>query len=142
MVKVRLIEYGSTKSCILNLETGNFSNEVRLNLKDITGEYTGVYFKNDATLLALFPSKEGPRIFFKGKIFPLDKALTINWGKLDEKRYFSIKEYGIDIVYDALEYGWDNWSYEEDVDLLLRISQQYKNEDFVKINTKETILCD
>lgn len=85
---------------------------------------------------ALYPTKYGPKIYFKGNEFDIQKDLTITLRKKGKERKFKINEYDIDIDYFESPYiGVDIWSDEIDVDLFYLITQSYKSDDFYTKNT-------
>lgn len=115
--------------CMLNLKTGE--KEYNRGKKKIP-YFTGVYFRDENTFFALYPTKSGPIIYYEGDKYPLKKELQIDLIKTENNRIFSIKEYNISIKYKpSLYVGFDVWS-EEDVDLFYQIEHSYKNEDFYK----------
>ena len=93
--------------------------------------YTGLYFRDDNTFFAVYPSKEGAMIHFKGKNYPLTDKLIISLAKSEKQRTFRIDDYDIEINYIESPYiGFDSWSDEIDVDLFYKITQLYKDKDF------------
>ena len=120
--------------CMLNLDSG----EVRFNKdKKKIPYFTGTYFRDNDTFFALYPTKNGPIMYYNKKKYPLKKNLHIRIKKRGESREFFIDEYNIHIKYRASKYiGFDEWSNEEDVDLFYQIAQSYKNEEYYKKFTK------
>ena len=119
--------------CMLNIITGEkvFSGE-----KKVSG-FTGLYFRNEDTFFALYPTEDGPVAWYDGKEYPITKALTISVIKNDKKRGFSINEYGISIAYKESKFlDFDSWSTEIDVDLFYMIEQRYKTSEFYEQYTK------
>lgn len=120
---VEIFEY-----CILNIDSGKksfYKEKQRIPL------YTGAYFKDEKTFFALYPTKSGPMIYYKGKEYPIKKRLHITLHKKDKWRRFHIWEYGIHIKYCTSRYiGLDVWSTEMDVDLFYLIQQSYKTDSF------------
>lgn len=86
---------------------------------------------------ALYPTENGPIMYYKGKEYPLKKDLHICLTKTEKSREFRIEEYNICIKYRISPYiGFDVWSDEEDVDLFYQIEQSYKNDEYYKKFTK------
>lgn len=113
--------------CLLNLDTGDltFTKTSR------TPGFTGLYFKDDNNFFAIYPSKNGPMIYFKGKEYGINKDLSISLFKQGKSRKFKISDYDIEIDYMESPYiGFDSWSDEIDVDLFFMIEQRYKDESF------------
>lgn len=120
--------------CILNTRTG----EKKYNKgKKQVPYFTGLYFKNENTFFALYPTSNGPIMYYDGKEYPLKKDLHINLTKIEKSREFCIEEYNIYIRYHTSTYiGFDIWSDEKDVDLFYQIEQSYKNDEYYKKFTK------
>ena len=120
----------------------------------ISGEHTGLYYRGDAprflrsphddkTFFALYPSPDGPMIFFEGKNYRLHKDLDIQVHKDGKKRRFEIQDYGISINYpEADDIRFDIWSDEIDLDLFYKIEQQYKDDDFYKRYTRDFVFLE
>lgn len=122
LANVEIHEY-----CLLNLDTFKieFSN------KSIQKGFTGLYYKDDYTCFALYPSIKGPTIFYKEKEYLLNKELTVTLKKEGKKRQFTIAEFNIEIDYMESPYiGFDAWSDEIDVDLFYLITQKYTYNSF------------
>ena len=122
--------------CKLNLKTGE-----KVFVKGIKKQegFTGLYFKDEKTFFAIYPTIDGPIMYYKGKTYPLIPDLHIRLKKYGKgkKRVFKIKEYNICIKYKTSPYiGFDVWSQEEDVDLFYQIAINYQNEDYYKKFTK------
>lgn len=114
--------------CMLNIRTGE--KEYDKGKKRIP-HYTGSYFRDENTFFALYPTKKGPVMYYEGKEYPLRKDLHISLTKEEKLREFRIEEYNICINYHTSPYiGFDVWSEEKDVDLLYRIEQFYKDDEF------------
>ena len=114
--------------CTLEAETGKLTF-YKGNKK--TQDFTGLYFKDDNSFFAIYPSVNGPLIFFNGKEFAINKNLSITLSKQDKIRIFKINDYGIEIHYLKSPYiGFDSWSDEIDVDLFCMIEQKYKEQSF------------
>lgn len=97
------------------------------------GDYVcdGLYYEDTNTFFALYCSRNGPMIFFEGKEYPLTPLLSISVERKGEERHFSIKEYDIEIDYPTSEFiDMDVWSTEEDVDLFVNITNNYRSEEF------------
>jgi len=93
--------------------------------------FTGLYFKDDRTFFAIYPTEGGPTVFFDGKEYAINEALTITLSKDGQSRTFRINDYGIEISYSTSPYiGVDIWSDEIDVDLFFMIAETYKDQDF------------
>lgn len=120
--------------CMLNKRTGE--REYSKGKKQIP-YFTGLYFKAENTFFALYPTENGPIMYYEGKEYPLKKNLHICLIKTEKSREFRIKEYNICIKYRTSSYiGFDVWSDEEDVDLFYQIEQSYKNDEYYKKFTK------
>lgn len=120
--------------CMLNKRTGE--REYSKGKKQIP-YFTGLYFKEENTFFALYPTENGPVMYYEGKEYPLKKDLHICLIKTEKIREFRIKEYNICIKYRTSSYiGFDVWSDEEDVDLFYQIEQSYKNDEYYKKFTK------
>lgn len=120
--------------CMLNIRTGE--KEYNKGKKKIS-HFTGMYFKDKDTFFALYPTENGPIMYYEGKEYPLNKDLHIGLIKTENSREFSIQEYNICIKYRSSPYvGFDVWSNEEDVDLFYQIEQSYKKEEYYKKFTK------
>ena len=120
--------------CMLDLATGEktYSKD-----KKKIPYFTGLYFKEDTIFFALYPTKNGPVMYYEKKEYPLKKNLHINLIKKENLREFCIEEYDIHIKYHTSKYiGFDVWSNEEDVDLFYQIEQSYKNDEYYKKYTK------
>ena len=113
--------------CVIDKESGEV---VFSNTSQVPG-FTGLYFKDDSTFFAIYPTEHGPTVFFGGKEYAINEALTITLSKDGQSRTFRIDDYGIVISYLTSPYiGLDCWSDEIDVDLFFMIEQRYKNQDF------------
>ncbi len=120
--------------CMLNIRTGK--KEYNKGKKQIP-YFTGVFFKNDDVFFALYPTENGPIMYFEGKEYPLKKDLHIGLKKIEKSREFYIEEYNMYIKYATSPYiGFDAWSEETDVDLFYQIEQSYKNDEYYKKFTK------
>jgi hypothetical protein len=123
LANVEIHEY-----CMLNKLTGekNFSKVIQ-----IPG-FTGLYFRDSANFFALYPTTNGPVIFFEGKEYEINENLTISLTKHGKNRRFNIIEYDIEVNYIKSIYntGFDVWSTEMDVDLFFMISKMYKDKSF------------
>lgn len=119
--------------CTLNLDTG----EREFYRDSKTKGFMGLYLRRGDFFCALYPSKEGPMLFYENKSYPITPELTINLEKSDDNRVFTIEEYAITIEYKEVPY-WDfEWYYEEkDKDFLMRIFEDHKTEEF---NTRYTL---
>lgn len=120
--------------CILNIRTGE--KEYNKKKKQIP-YFTGLYFKDENTFFAVYPTEYGPIMYYEGKEYGLNKELHISVKKIGEWREFNIQEYNIHIKYRTSQYiGFDVWSKEEDVDLFYQIEQSYQKEEYYKKFTK------
>ena len=120
--------------CLLNIMTG----EKRYNKgKKEPPYFTGVYYEDANTFFELYPTKNGPMMYFEGKEYQLNKSLNINLRKMGAWREFRIEDYDIYIRYRTSPYiGFDAWSNEKDIDLFYQIEQSYKDEEYYKKFTK------
>ena len=126
------------KHCMLNRETGEREYN---NGKKQTPYFSGFYYEEDNLFFALFPTKNGPVMFYEGKEYILTKDLHIRVIKNENEREFCIDEYNIFIKYHTSQYiGFDVWSEEEDVDLFYQIEKMYKNDDYYKKFTRDNIM--
>ena len=99
--------------------------------------FTGKYFKEENIFFALYPTDNGPIMYYEGKEYPLKKDLHIYLTKTEKSREFRIEEYNICIQYRTSQYvGFDVWSDEKDVDLFYQIEQSYKDNEYYKKFTK------
>lgn len=70
--------------------------------------FTGLYFKAENTFFALYPTENGPIMYYEGKEYPLKKDLHICLTKTEKTREFRIEEYNICIKYrTSLYIGFD-----------------------------------
>jgi len=114
--------------CTLDVDTNN--QAFYRGDKKVPG-FTGLYFRDDCTFFAIYPSVDGPTVFFGGKEYAINVALTITLSKDGQSRTFRIDDYGIVISYMTSPYiGVDIWSDEIDVDLFFMIAQRYKDQGF------------
>lgn len=112
--------------------------EIDYRREKLKAKYTGLYQRDDYNFIALYPTPEGPMIYYNNKEYPISKELHIYVKKDGKDREFIIEEYGIHMNYKESEYlDFDVWSTEMDVDLCWRISQLYKKDDFYKDYTKD-----
>lgn len=127
------VELSSTEDgtcCRLNIISGE---KTFFSWKELKGTSEGFYYYDGTIFFALIESKEGPQMYYEGRLYPLSKELNIRISKMEENRTFVIEEYGICIQYVESKYiGFDVWSKEIDVDLFYMIEQLYKTEDFYK----------
>lgn len=120
--------------CKLDLSTGERSY---CKLSEKTKGFTGLYFEDDNNFFAIYPTKNGPIMYYDGKEYPLTKDLHIKVVKQGKLRQFFIEEYDIDIKYHTSKYlNFDIWSTEMDVDLFYQIEQSYKNDEYYKKFTR------
>jgi len=98
----------------------NYTNEGRFY------EYEGIFF-------ALYKSPNGPMMYYNGNKYPLITELTIKVDINGRERHFSVKEYGIEIDYPEPKYLWDEFSTEEDIDLFVKIANNYKDKSFYEL---------
>ncbi|MDL2302731.1 hypothetical protein LJC58_10345 [Lachnospiraceae bacterium OttesenSCG-928-D06] len=88
------------------------------------------------TFFAIFPTEQGPIIFYKDKEYLITRELNILLEKTPEIRIFKIVDYNLEIEYHESPYiGIDIWSDEIDVDLFYMIEQKYKDDQFYKLYT-------
>ncbi len=130
-----LSHYGFSDSCILNTNTGemNFCKD-----KVSKGNFTGIYFKDEVTFFALYPTKLGPMIFYNNNEYVISKNLNIKIESKGKKRKFFIEQYDIEIDYIESPYiGFDVWSEEIDLDLFYMLEQRHKIDDFYRMYTVE-----
>ena len=123
------------EACIINIQTGEkefYKGEKR------TPGFTGFYFRDNVTFFALYPTPNGPMMYYDGREFPLKKDLHISLTVDNRDRKFLIKEYDICIKYKESPYiAVDFWSTEEEVDLFYQIEQHYKDDEYYAHFTKE-----
>ena len=101
--------------------------------------FTGLYFKDENTFCALYPSKKGPKIFYKGDEYIIKKDLHISLHKRGDNRIFKIYDYNIEIEYKESKYlNWDVWSDEIHIDLFFMIEKSYKIQEFYNKYTIST----
>lgn len=127
---VELLNIEIFRCCKLNLKTGEmlFCD----GSKKVKG-FTGLYFMDADNFFAIYPSSEGPIMYYKKKKYALHKDLHISLTKMGEWREFHILEYDIYIRYQTSKYiGFDVWSDEIDVDLFYQIEQSYKKDEYYR----------
>ena len=89
------------------------------------------------TFFAIYPTENGPVMYYEGKEYALSRELHITLRKDGEKREFRVDEYNIRINYFESPYiGMDVWSDEEDVDLFYQIAKFYQDEEYYRKYTK------
>jgi hypothetical protein len=121
--------------CLLNKITG----EKKYHKKKRIHFFTGLYFEDDNVFFAIYPTPNGPTMYYEKKEYLLYKELHIALKKEGKIRIFSIEEYDIHIEYLASPYiGFDVWSEEEDVDLLYQIAKYYKDDKYYEKFTKKS----
>ena len=124
---IELANYGASGYCILNIKT----NEITFMQKPLSKEFTGLYFKDNTTFFAIYPTSTGPKIYYNNKEYSINKSLGITLQKINKNRRFIIEDYGIEIAYNESPFiGMDEWSEEIDVDLFFMIEQRYKEQSF------------
>lgn len=100
--------------------------------------FEGLYYIREGIFFAIYVTKNGPMMYFEEKEYPLTPELTINVDKVGKERHFSIKEYGIEIDYPESKFiDMDVWSTEEDVDLFVKIANNYKDKSFYELFTSK-----
>lgn len=120
--------------CMLDIITGE--KEYNKGKKKIP-YFTGLYYKDESIFFAIYPTSNGPIMYYNQKEYPLRKELHISLKKMGEWREFSIQEYNIHLRYRTSKYiGFDVWSEEEDVDLFYQIQQSYQKDEYYKKFTK------
>lgn len=125
---IELRNYEVKEYCTLSRNTGNV---VYYNGKKKTPGFTGLYFRDSKTFFAIYPTKEGPKIYYKNKEYDIDENIEIILVKEDKKRIFKIPNYNLSIEYVESKYiDFDNWSSEIDVDLFFMIYERYKSKEF------------
>ncbi len=136
MKQIEITNIEKAEYCILDLETG----EKRFNDEKINAGFTGLFYKNNEIFFVLYPSTEGPMIYYDNKTYHLSPDLTIRYLRSDNKRKFIIKEYNITIKYEKSKFtGFDSWSNEEDIDLFYQIYKGYKRQEFISKYTPATV---
>ena len=131
--KIELKNIEICEYCLLDLLTG----EKIFYKKPKEKGFTGLYFYDKQNFFAIYPSNEGPMIYYCGRKYQLKKELHIKLNKMEDWREFYIEEYNINIKYRTSKYiGFDVWSKEEDVDLFYQIEQSYKDDEYYKKFTK------
>ncbi len=134
---IGLINYEVKEFCSLNRKTGCVKYYTE---REEAPEVLGMYFRNEDIFFALYPSEEGPRLFFENREYSISRDLTITLDRQSPRRRFCIVEYGIQIEYDKSPYiEWDTWSEEKYVDLFFRIEQDYMDSSFYEIFTLERV---
>lgn len=118
---------GKHEYCILDKVSGEKSFS---DTKKITG-FTGLYFKNDNHFFGVYPTVNGPIIYYEGKEYEVNPSLDIQLSKNGKFGKFEIIDYSIEIDYlESDRIGWDVWSDEIDVDLFFMLEQRYKKQEF------------
>jgi len=127
---IELKNYGVSEYCILDTSNKSITFSNTSKTPESTA-FTGLYFRDDNTFFAIYPSEDGPTVFFGGKEYAINEALTITLSKDGQSRTFRIDDYGIEVRYLTSPYiGLDPWSEEIYVDLFFMIAQRYKDQDF------------
>ena len=127
---IELKNYGASGYCLFDRKTYSMSFSNSSQFSEFPA-FTGVYFKDENTFFALYPSTTGLMIYYGGKEYALTPDLHISLSKNKESRRFCVEEYGIEIDYTESPYiGFDNWSQEIDVDLFLLIEHSYRDQSF------------
>jgi len=135
MKTIELINYESPIECC-TLDVGTNSIEYYTGHKKISG-FTGVYFRNEKTFAAIYPTMNGPIFYYDCQEYQINKLLKISLQRNKKMRKFSICDYNIEISYSESKYiDFDVWSEEEDIDLFLMIAQNYHSDSFYQKFTK------
>lgn len=130
---IELANVENCEYCMLSLESGE--TKFYKDGKKVSG-FTGLYYRNNHVFFAIFPTKKGPEIYYKNRIYPILKSLEIVLNKNGEEREFIIKDYGIKIKYTVSPYiGFDVWSNERDVDLFYQIKESYRDDKYYELFT-------
>lgn len=125
--KIELKNLELYEFCMLDKITGEV---IFYKNSEIKG-FTGLYFRDSSNFLGIYPSKDGPIIYYKGKEYNINPNLSISLTKHGKERKFTIRDYDIEIDYIESPYiGLDSWSDEVDVDLLYMIQQSYEDSSF------------
>lgn len=113
--------------CMLNTLTGK-----RVYRKKKKFPYfTGLYFRDENTFFALYPTVNGPMMYFDNREYSLHPDLHISLERNGKNRTFFINEYNICIRYLESKYlNFDVWSTEPDVDLFYQICSSYKEKSY------------
>lgn len=128
LMNIEIWEY-----CMLDV----ISSEKIFYKEKIDNDFTGLYYKDESIFFAIYPTSNGPIMYYNQKEYPLKKELDISLKKMGEWREFSIQEYNIHLRYRTSKYiGFDAWSEEEDVDLFYQIEQSYQRDEYYKKFTK------
>jgi len=137
IIMVRQVEVTNLETgeyCMLNILSGDksfYKTEKQIPY------FTGLYFRDKDTFFALYPTEDGPIMYYGGNEYPLNKKLHIKLRKMGDWREFCIEDYDIHIKYRTSKYiGFDVWSEEEDVDLFYQIEKYYKSDEYYKKFTK------
>lgn len=127
---VELMNIEKYEFCILDLTSGS----VKKILQKSSDEFTGLYYARDNCFFALFPTINGPQIFYNNNLHLITPDLNIEYIDLGNKGIFKIKNYDIEIRYNYFKYvGIDSWSKKQDVDLFYKIFTDYKTESFYNV---------
>ena len=95
--------------------------------------FTGLYYRDDNSFFGIYPTENGPAIYFEGKEYEVNPELDIQYIRNGKDRKFRIINYGIEIDYPELcRLGWDifMWLDEDEVDLFCMIEQSYRKQEF------------
>lgn len=102
---VELLNIEHFNCCKLNIVTGE--KEFCKGSEKVDG-FTGLYFMDNENFFAIYPTKNGPMMYYEGQEYPLNKDLNIHLVKMENCREFLIQEYNIKIKYRVSEYiGFD-----------------------------------
>lgn len=128
---VDLINLENFHCCKLNILTGEKVFCQRTEKK--TKGFTGLYFMDERIFFAIYPTENGPIMYYEGNEYALNKELHITLRKNGKNRTFRIDEYNIRIDYFESPFiGMDVWSDEEDVDLFYQIAKFYRDDEYYK----------
>jgi hypothetical protein len=118
----------SISNYLLNIATGE---REFYKGKNKTPNFHGVFFEDEKTFFALYSSISGPKIFYQGKEYDINKELNVCLTDRDGAHKFTISEYGINIVYkDSDLLDWDWWSTRDGIDIFYILDRDYKTDEF------------
>ena len=133
MILFRVDLYGY---CELDVEKSQI-NKLPKEYNTDKSNISGLYYEYEDIFFALYEKPNGSIMYYDGKEYPLTPELTITVNKESKERHFSIKEYGIEIDYPEPKYLWDEFSTEEDIDLFVKIANNYKDKSFYELFTSK-----
>lgn len=124
---IELMNIEKYEFCVLNVK----SCKIKKIAKKSNSYFTGLYYQTNDCFFAIFPTVNGPTIFFDNKTYIISKDLDIEYTDLCSKGIFKINDYNIMIEYNYSPYlDIDSWSSKKDIDIFFKIFTEYKSDEF------------